>query len=240
MSLRHLNREEKIGPLLPQNIIIVGCGFLGKAAAQLFEERGDRVLGIIRHETLEEAHSPAIGSFERIICDVTNASSVKSARHKIATPDLMIYAVSSNKGGPEAYEEVYVKGLQRSLETWRPKRSIFVSSTSVYAQTQGEHVTETSPTLPERETSQLLLEAEKIALNAGGLVARFAGIYGPGRSVYLKKFLNSTAVLEKEKPRWINQIHRDDGARALLTLASLDTQGTPPGLNGSSRRFSII
>jgi nucleoside-diphosphate-sugar epimerase len=64
-----------------------------------------------------------------------------------------------------------------------------------------------------------LLEAEKIALAGGGIVARLAGIYGPGRSVLLKKFLEGSAVLEAGGNRWINQIHRDDGARALLQLA---------------------
>jgi nucleoside-diphosphate-sugar epimerase len=46
-----------------------------------------------------------------------------------------------------------------------------------------------------------------------------AGIYGPGRSVLLKKFLEGSAVLEAGGKRWINQIHRDDGAMALLQLA---------------------
>jgi nucleoside-diphosphate-sugar epimerase len=50
-------------------------------------------------------------------------------------------------------------------------------------------------------------------------VARLAGIYGPARSVLLKKFLDGSALLEAGGNRWINQIHRDDAARALLHLA---------------------
>jgi nucleoside-diphosphate-sugar epimerase len=38
--------------------------------------------------------------------------------------------------------------------------------------------------------------------------------------VYLRKFLEGGAVLEAGGSRWINQIHRDDGARALTFLAS--------------------
>ncbi|HLB32901.1 MAG TPA: NAD-dependent epimerase/dehydratase family protein [Chthoniobacterales bacterium] len=248
-------------------MIIVGCGFLGKAAAQLFTSRGDRVLGIVGHADSQKAFvsshhelytkgstnqrsscnskplfpsstatavstayslqpTASICPTGRIVtCDITNPVSVKTLTPKIDPPSLMIYAVSSKGGGPEAYAAIYRDGLKRTLDAWKPQRVIFVSSTSVYAQREGEYVTEESPTEPERETSRLLLEAENIALASGGIVARFAGIYGPGRSVYLKKFLSGEATLE-EAPRWINQIHRDDGAKALLCLGlSENTSG---------------
>lgn len=130
----------------------------------------------------------------------------------------MIYAVSSGKRGADAYEAVYCEGLENTIEAWRPQKTIFVSSTSVYGQTQGEMVNESSPAISETVTSQLLLRAESIALDHKGIVARFAGIYGPGRSVLLKKFLEGSALLEEGGYRWINQIHRDDGAEALWTL----------------------
>jgi NAD dependent epimerase/dehydratase family enzyme len=37
----------------------------------------------------------------------------------------------------------------------------------------------------------------------------------------MKKFLRGEAVLENGGHRWINQIHRDDGAHALLSLIDL-------------------
>jgi nucleoside-diphosphate-sugar epimerase len=56
-------------------------------------------------------------------------------------------------------------------------------------------------------------------------VARLAGIYGPGRSVLLRKFFSGEAVIEGDGRRWINQIHRDDAASGLLLLASLRAPG---------------
>jgi nucleoside-diphosphate-sugar epimerase len=93
-----------------------------------------------------------------------------------------------------------------------------VSSTSVYGQKDGEIVTESSSAEPDRETGRILLEAEKIALQSGGVVARLSGIYGPGRSMLLRKFLEGTATLENGGGRLINQIHRDDAASALFCL----------------------
>jgi nucleoside-diphosphate-sugar epimerase len=102
---------------------------------------------------------------------------------------------------------------------WNPSKIIFISSTSVYGQSDGSWVTEQSPTLPDRETGRILLEAEALALATGGIVARLSGIYGPTRSEHLRKFLAGEAVLEEGGGRWINQIHRDDAAEALVRLA---------------------
>ncbi len=61
----------------------------------------------------------------------------------------------------------------------------------------------------------------------GGIVARLAGIYGPGRSVLLRKFLDGTAIIEGDGARHINQIHADDAAGALFHLIARDL---PPGI----------
>jgi nucleoside-diphosphate-sugar epimerase len=88
----------------------------------------------------------------------------------------------------------------------------------VYAQHDGSCVTEESETKPRRDTSRILLEAEKVVLDKGGIVARLAGIYGPRRSALLTKFLNGTATIDTENDRFVNQVHRDDIAAALFLL----------------------
>ena len=197
-------------------VLIIGCGFLGEAAAELFSARGKRVLGLVRGA--ESAAALAGRPFEAATCDVTDPASVEALSPRLLNVPLAIYAVSSGRGGAETYAAVYRDGLHRVLECWNPGRLVFVGSTSVYGQTDGSWVTEESPALPDRETGCILLEAERIALAAGGGVARLSGIYGPGRSVLLKKFLSGDAVLEEGGHRWINQIHRDDAAAALVRL----------------------
>ena len=85
-------------------------------------------------------------------------------------------------------------GIAGAIE---PRQVLITGSTSVYAQIDGLWVDETSETKPDRETGRILLEAEGIALDAGGLVARLSGLYGPGRSVIMRKFL-SGGRLSKE------------------------------------------
>ncbi len=108
------------------------------------------------------------------------------------------------------------------------RRTVYTGSTSVYAQTDGAWVDESSPAEPDRETGRILRETEGVVLAAsGGTVARLAGIYGPGRSALLKKFLAGEAVVEGDGLRWLNQIHRDDAAAALFRLVQPDA---PPGV----------
>ena len=195
-------------------IVIAGCGFLGEAAAGFFLEAGWRVLGLCATE--ESAARLADRPFPVAVVDISKPIRVPAEWER---PDVVVHCASSGRGGADAYRAVYRDGLEYLREAFSPRRLIFTGSTSVYSQVDGGWVTEDSPAEPDRETGQILLEAEKIALDAGGVVARLAGIYGPGRSVLLKKFLDGSALLEAGGNRWINQIHRDDGALALLRLA---------------------
>ena len=195
-------------------IVIAGCGFLGEAAAGFFLEAGGRVLGLCATE--ESAARLADRPFPVAVVDISKPIRVPAGWE---SPDVVVHCASSGRGGADAYRAVYRDGLEHLRDAFSPRRLIFTGSTSVYSQVDGGWVTEDSPAEPDRETGRVLLEAEKIALEAGGVVARLAGIYGPGRSVLLKKFLEGSAVLEAGGNRWINQIHRDDGARALLQLA---------------------
>jgi nucleoside-diphosphate-sugar epimerase len=206
-------------------VLIIGCGFLGEAAAELFFAQGRPVLGVVRSAESREKY--ASRNFETALCDVTSDQSVEALRERVQGVPLAIYSVSSGGGSAAEYAIIYRDSLKRVLQSWRPQKVVFVSSSSVYGQNDGSWVTEESPALPEYDTASVLLEAEDIALANEGIVARFTGIYGPGRSMQLRKFLGGEAVLEAGGNRYLNQIHRDDGAFGLLHLADLSV---PPGI----------
>ena len=63
-------------------------------------------------------------------------------------------------------------------------------------------------------------KTEEFVRQNGGLVARLAGIYGPGRSALLRKFLSGEARIDNDGQRYLNQVHRDDIAAALLHLVA--------------------
>ena len=148
--------------------------------------------------------------------DLSDAEQVAAHR---ADFDVVLHAASTRGGGAEAYRRVYLNGVRNLVEQFPASKLVFVSSTSVYGQTGGEWVNEESSAEPQTETGRVLREAEALVLSKSGTVIRLGGIYGPGRSALLKKFLAGEAILDLQNDRFMNEIHRDDAAAAVRLLA---------------------
>jgi nucleoside-diphosphate-sugar epimerase len=204
---------------MPQ-ILIAGCGYVGQATADLFHTAGWVVEGWTR--SARSAASLSAKPYSVRDVDISEPAQVAKC---VGIFDAVIHCASSSGGDAEIYRQLYLDGARILLEIFPKSKVLFTSSTSVYAQRDGSWVTEESETKPIRETSRILLETERAVLNRGGIVARVAGIYGPGRSALLSKFLAGTAIIDSENDRFINQVHRDDIASALLFLLSRKTEG---------------
>lgn len=200
-------------------ILIAGCGYVGEATADLFHSAGWNVEGWVHSE--ESAARLSAKPYSIRVIDLSQRD--QTAKHAGGF-DAVIHSASSRGGDAEAYRQIYLNGARHLLETFPQAQILFTSSTSVYAQRDSLWVTEESDTKPFRETSQILLEVEKLILEKGGIVARLAGIYGPQRSALLSKFLNGTATIDPNNDRFVNQVHRDDIASALFLLLNRETQ----------------
>jgi nucleoside-diphosphate-sugar epimerase len=202
--------------------LIVGCGFVGRATADLFHCAGWQVEGWTR--STESAAKLAAVPYPVRAVDISSADSV--AAHN-PTVDAVVDCVSSRGGGAEEYRRLYLDGTRNLLDHFDAARFVFTSSTSVYAQTDGSWVDETSPAEPQAETGRVLRETEDLVLARGGIVARLAGIYGPGRSYMVERFLSGDAITDADSDRHINLVHRDDVASALLVLVTSATLAAP-------------
>ena len=200
-------------------ILIAGCGYVGEATADLFHSAGWNVEGCVHSK--QSAVRLSAKPYSIRVLDISKRGEV--AKHTGGF-DAVIHCVSSRGGDAEAYREIYVNGARHLLETFPKAKILFTSSTSVYAQRDGSWATEESETKPVRETSRILLEVERLILEKSGIVARLAGIYGPGRSALLGKFLNGTATIDPQNDRFVNQVHRDDIASALFLLLNREAQ----------------
>ncbi len=197
-------------------VLIAGCGYVGAAAADLFHGAGWEVEGWTH--SAESAAELMARPYPVRAIDISGSEVAGEF-------EVVIHCASSGGGGAESYRRVYLEGARNLLEKLRPSRFIFTSSTSVYVQIDGEWVDEQSLAEPAHETGQILRETEELVRQSGGVVARLAGIYGPGRSAFLRKFLAGEARLEGDGSRFLNQAHRDDIAAALLLLANLPNDG---------------
>ena len=201
-------------------VLIVGCGYVGTAAGALLADRGHRVFGLNRSSSDQEALR-GLG-IEPLVGDLTRSEDLSALPGPF---DWVVNAVSSSRGDASVYRKVYVEG-NRNLVAWLAtqdvKRVLFTSSSSVYGQIDGSTVDEQSPTEPNSETARIVLEAERVFLDAyqnQGFpvsILRLSGIYGPGRGFLFHQFLKGDARLPKDEKRFINMIHRDDIARAVV------------------------
>jgi nucleoside-diphosphate-sugar epimerase len=147
--------------------------------------------------------------------------------------DYLVYCATPAERDEAGYRAAYVEGLRHVLDwTQRsgqlPKRLIFVSSSSVYGQQQGEWVDETSSTQASGFSGEVMLEAEQVALHSGfpASVIRLTGIYGPGRSDLMNRVRQGYSVAV-DPPLYGNRIHADDAAGLLAFLLQADAQGVP-------------
>jgi nucleoside-diphosphate-sugar epimerase len=188
--------------------LIVGCGYLGRRVAALWRGQGRRVFAASRHA----AHLP--GDVESIVCDVLDPASLKS----LPRAETILYAVGFDRTSGASMRSVYVDGLANVLAHLpAPARFVYVSSSSVYGQTDGGWVDESSPTEPVEESGRIVLDAEATlrARMPNAIVLRFAGIYGPGR-LLRRQTIEKGAPIVGDAEKWLNLIHVDDGARAIL------------------------
>ena len=200
-------------------ILILGCGYVGEATADLFHSASWNVEGWVHSK--ESAARLSVKPYSIHVVDVSRQGQVCKYAGSF---DAVVHCASSRGGDAESYRQIYLNGARHLLETLPRAKILFTSSTSVYAQGDGSSVTEESETKPLRETSRILLEVERLVLERGGIVSRLAGIYGPQRSALLSKFLNGTAVFDPNNDRFVNQAHRDDIASALFLLLNREAQ----------------
>jgi nucleoside-diphosphate-sugar epimerase len=205
-------------------ILIAGCGYVGQATADLFQAAGWTVEAWVH--SIKSAARLSTKPYPVFVVDIADPAQLSAQAPAAGGFDAVIHCISSRGGDASAYRQIYLNGAHNLLAQFAVARIVFTSSTSVYAQRDGSWVTEESETKPGRESGRILLETERLILARGGIVARLAGIYGPGRSALLSKFPAGTALIDPEKDRFVNQVHRDDIASALFLLVSRQWQGT--------------
>lgn len=226
-----MERSESSFNERPQRALILGFGYVGCRVGQLLAERGVEVSAVSR------SRPPAMDAFKEKgirwhAADLIRSGALDGLRGPF---DYVLYSASSSRGTMEDYEDVYCHGLGLAMDwliqTGQPRRFVYLSSTGVYGQDDGQWVDETMPTDPVSKTGEILVQAEKgvheryEGSGFPGMILRLSGIYGPGRGYALKRILSGDAVIELPGDRWVNMIHRDDAAMAVMAAFELGVPG---------------
>jgi len=201
-------------------VLIIGCGYVGLPLGKALVAKEHEVYGV-RRSAEGNAELEAAG-IKPLVADITQPETLAALPGPF---DWVVNCVSSSKGGPEVYRQVYLDGTKNLLQ-WLsanpPKKFIYTSSTSVYGQTDGMPVKESASTMPVNETSQILVQTEKLLLQAfqtskfPAVILRVAGIYGPGRGHLFQQYLKDEARIHGKGDRIINMIHLDDAVGVIM------------------------
>lgn len=200
--------------------LVIGCGYLGLRVARLWRDQGARVVAVTRSR--ERAAAFANEGLTPVVADILQPDSLA----KLPMAETVLFAVGHGRQADVSIERLYVAGLAYVLAALPrpPARFIYISSTGVYGQVDGDEVTEDSPCQPTREGGRACLAAEALleqsALADRAIILRLAGIYGPGR-IPRSADIRNGAPIAAPAEGYVNLIHVDDAAQIVLAMEAL-------------------
>ena len=181
---------------------MVGAGFLGREIALRATAGGWSAVPVVRSKSRAE-------SLQELFPEALAVDAVASTFWENLGGEWsgMVWSMApSRKSGEGEFVKMHREGVQHAT-TWSKRFGVpmvYLSSTSVYAESEGGWVDEKSP-LASDERATVMVQAEKKTIAAGGSVLRCAGLYGPDRELRNRG---------DGPERWLNVVHVEDAARA--------------------------
>ena len=198
-------------------VLIAGCGDVGNELARMLMRDGHAVYGLKRDtSSLPDGVIP-------VPADLFDPQTLTSLPSGI---DRLVFMPTPASRDEDGYKAIFIRGLKNlwSALSTEPGRTLLVSSTAVYGESEGGVVTEETTPGPTRFNGRILLEMEQLAASLTGrlTVARVSGIYGPGREGLIRMAAGDKLAVQQSPPFFTNRIHRDDVAAALKHLLYLE------------------
>ena len=228
MTNRVLETEPQVTPSATstaKRVLIAGCGDLGLRVARLLalESASNQSWGLRRNPILESTSD--LPGFSWMAADLTQPDTLRDVPNDITH---VLYTAAPSARTAADYRAVYRDGLEHLLQAVTSpalQRVLFVSSTAVYGDHGAQWIDEDTPTAPKSFNGRVLLETEQWLHSQSAqfetLSLRLSGIYGPGRSYLLDRLRAGQATAPAAESHWVNRIHIEDAAAAVLHLLNL-------------------
>ena len=209
-----------------KTVLILGCGYVGRAVGLHELAQGNRILAVTRNkEMADELRSAGM--------DVFVGNVHEKAWYAFAeNVDWSLNCVSAATPNLEGYWLSYVDG-NRSFTEWMRRSgfsgsAIYTSSVSVYPDSGGSWIEE-EDARASSERSELILESERVFLDSNDLAAktvlRLGGIYGPDRSFLAKRIAKADGALPGYGDYFLNLIRLEDIVGAIGAVFRSENAG---------------
>jgi len=202
-------------------ILLVGFGDIARRLAPRLVAAGCEISALRRSSGLESGVRMVQG-------DCRDETLLAEA---VAGQEVVVVTLTPDAFNEPSYREAYEAGAQTLARVLvdtpePPRRVLWVSSTSVYGESDGGWVDETTPAVPQGFSGRSLLAAERImhGQQVPTTVVRFSGIYGPGRTRLISQVRGGHCAPQRPQ-QWSNRIHSEDCAGVLHHLIQCHRAG---------------
>lgn len=203
-------------------VVIVGCGYVGRRVAQRERTAGRRVTGLVRGA--ESAAALAVLGVSALRADLDRPGA--AAGLALGGTRLYWFAPPPPDGAADTRLRSFLAAIPAAE---LPARVVLISTTGVYGDCGGAWVDESRPPAPQAERARRRRDAEQAlaewsaAAGVPAVVLRVPGFYGPGKLPEARLRRGEPVLREAQSP-WSNRVHVDDLVRACL--AAMD-RGRP-------------
>lgn len=207
-----------------KTLLLAGAGDLAQRTAALVHLQGYRVWGLRRTPP-----NNTNDNIQWLSADLTRPDTLARLPSQFSH---VLYATSPDARNPDSYQAAYRIGLENlisHLDLAVLQRLVFISSTAVYGPSN-QLTDENTPPAPQEFNGQILLDTENYLhsrLPKQGVVLQPSGLYGPGRTVLLKRLQEQRISVppsltnNEGNTAWANRFHIDDAAKACAHLLTL-------------------
>ncbi|MBK6660474.1 MAG: NAD-dependent epimerase/dehydratase family protein [Proteobacteria bacterium] len=203
-------------PSLGAGTLLIGCGYLGAAMVRALAPGTVTALtrGASRHADL------AARGVRCWTCDLSAPDLAARLAPALADFEGVACVIAPPSAWSDEDLRPALARLTASLRTPRVTRAVLASSTAVYGDAHGQWVGAASPAQDADARTRKLLAIEQAWMDAGldSYVVRLAGLYGPGRVIGRDGIARGES-LPGDGDEWLNLLHIDDAARAMLATA---------------------
>ncbi|QQE11383.1 NAD-dependent epimerase/dehydratase family protein [Planctomycetota bacterium] len=214
---------------LSERALIIGCGYLGRVLANHLIRRDlyREVYGVVRSERSGQALVDM--GVRAVMANVTQTLSLSALRGVVTDKSVdVFYMIPPGRENAEHTIEAGIGNTMQILSDMSDhvRKTVFVSSTAVYSQRNGEVVTTASKAEPTTKRTAALLTGEEKWLAGGDQyhVLRLAGIYGPKRVIGMHAVMNGSPLIGDINAK-LNLIHVSDAAELLIAMMQADSTG---------------
>ena len=196
-----------------KTLLILGCGYVGNKLATAAMSQGINIKATVRNQ--DAAHQLHQQGIDVVVNDNPAALDNTWLKACDAVLDSIPLSYDAHKK-PYETQSSWVKPLVAKLPSL--KWVGYLSATSVYADSGGDWIDETSThfsTSP-RGVQRLKSEQAWLTSSAPAEVFRLAGIYGDERNIASKLMVGNYKTVAWQPAHYSNRIHVDDIVAALM------------------------